>query len=178
MHRDGDVFGSAGERAIDGVGVGSRQLRGILAAGAQCRLDLLVAKISESHVIQLQIFATGFREMADGSLVRLGDVGPKLVQVRIDFLRNRRAPAAQMQHGRRRDFDLRSARCHRLQKPEIIHHDGLRTTHFANNRGDGRLFFNAAKLGAFVDSGYHAIQALQEVQMPVGAAEFAIGNAL
>ena len=109
------------------------------------------------------------------------NIGIKLFEIRIGILADRPAAAAKVQHRRRRDRDLRRARRDRFQKLEIGALNRFRVPHFAGDVHDGRLeidfAFRAVELDVNAALRLDALELRQEIDVKVGAPEFAVGDA-
>jgi hypothetical protein len=96
------------------------------------------------------------------------------------LLADARAPAAEVQHRRRRNRDLGRARGAGLQVLEVGELDVLHVPHLVDHAHHGRCELLAAvgPLDHHRDVGFHAADLLEEVDVEVGAAELAVGDRL
>ncbi len=87
-----------------------------------------------------------------------------------------------MQHRRRRDRHLRRALRHRVQELEVAALDRLRVADLARDVHHRRREVDVAGVAVEADGdaalGLHAVQLLEEVDVEVGAAELAVGDAV
>src|SRR6266851_8844988 len=98
MRGDRHVRRPFGDRVIDDAGVNFLQVVGALAARSHLVEFILRAEIGPYRVVELQIAATGVVERLYRLAIGLGEVLEKHLDVGIDFLRDRLAAAAEMQH--------------------------------------------------------------------------------
>jgi hypothetical protein len=178
MHCDRHAFGTALERAVDGLGIPARQLSGIIAVAPAVLPDLRIAQVGESDIVELQICAAGLRERGNRVAVGRGGVVPDRGHVRVGVAGNSGAAGAQVQHRRRRNGELRRAPGRLLEKQEIADHDFLRVAQLPGDDGNRRLLFGTAELGPGVLAQRHALELREKVEVPPVAAELAVGDRL
>ena len=171
------------DRLVDEPRVAAGQLVGIVAAAARAFAQLRIAQIGEVRVIELEIGAAGLPERFDLVAIALGDVRVEALHVRVGVLADGAAPAAEMQHGRRRDRHLGQALGDRLQKIEVGELDRLRMAQLSCHVQHGRSHADLVaagrmKTGSDSASHFDAFDLLQKVDVEIGAAVLAVGDAL
>ena len=156
-----------------------RQSIGIVAAFAQDLALLGVAKIRQVDFVELKIAAAGMRERLDRVAVREPQIAIELLHLRIDIEAHGPSTAPEMQHRRRRNRHLRHSAGVVAQKAEVIDHRMRRKSDLASNAQSLGLSLDAAlERDAMIRAErFNAIQPLQKIEVPHGAAEFAIGGA-
>ena len=164
------------------LGVAVRQLVGIVAALAGRLAHLVVAQIGEVGVVHLHVGAAGRGQRAQLVAVGVGDVLVERLEVGIVLAADAGAAAAEMQHGRRRDRHLRraaGATC-ALEILEVGQLDVLDVAHLVDHAHHRRreLLGAVGLLDRDRDVGLHAAELLEEIDVEVGAAELAVGDAL
>src|SRR4029079_18464645 len=85
-----------------------------------------VAEVREADVVELQVGAARFPELADRLAPGRGGVDPELREVGIDPARDRAAPGAEVERPRRGHTELRRPFRRRLEEGEVVNHDRLR----------------------------------------------------
>src|SRR6267378_7194158 len=183
VHRDGEIAWAIFQERIYYSGVLRGQLRRVLAVAPHLRADALVAQARERDVVDLQVRAAGGREVADLLAVGARDVAPEFLHVRVGFRIDDLAAASHVQVRRRRDAELRGLPGLAFQELERLEHDGSRPSYFlVYNHHRARL-----RLGAVFAvelervlalGGDDAVEAGEEVDVPEGAAELAVGHRL
>ena len=155
---------------------------GVAALGRQLRSLGGIVEVRQAGVVELEV---GTAELAQG--LHLGGVGgaqvvPELVEVGIDGGVDGRPPAAVVDHARRRDGQLgRHRPDRRLQEPEVVDEDGFvelhPVVHLQRRRGELEAAGLVAELDrqAFVGPA-HAAELVDEVHVPRGATELAVGG--
>ena len=98
MHRHGHAGRPAGERGVDRGGVAAWQVIRVVAVAATGVAHPGVAQVGKGDVVELQVGAAGPGQLRDGDAIGGRDIGPELVEIRIDLGRDCIAPTAQMQH--------------------------------------------------------------------------------
>src|ERR1700724_2743928 len=179
MHGHPHVRRNVGHRDVDELAVERAERFGIVAAILHLLAIFRIAQHGDEDFVELQVAAGGIGERPHGFFVRLAEIGEHRVELGIDRLVDRRADRAAVQRRRRRDRDLRRTRGVCLDEFEMLDH---------RMAGEADL---AGDLGAFVarprrgegDAGLHdglldAIEAPEEIEMPPGAAELAVGDRL
>src|SRR5467141_1217766 len=183
VHRDGEIAWPIFQERIYYSGVPGGQLRRIFAVALHLRADALVAQAGEGHVVDLQVAAAGGGEIADLLPVGARDVAPELLEVRVRLRIDDFAAAAHVEVGGSGDAQLCSFRGRALQEFERLDHDRARPSYllvYDHHRARLRL---GAVLAVELErvlalGGDDAVEAGEEVDMPEGAAEFAVGHRL
>ena len=173
--------GRLADRGVDHVRVDRGQLIGIVAAIAQDLALLGIAKIGQVDFIELQIAAAGIGERLHGAAVGGSQIAVELFHVRIDF----RADGACARRGNaaptgRRDRHLRGgAACGRAGSGSARPSDAWRIPILPSHAQTlGLRLDPTLKRDAVIRAeGFHAVQPLQKIEVPHGAAELAIGRA-
>ena len=130
-------------------------------------------------VVELQIAAAGVVEGADRRAIGLGDIVEERVEIGIDVLADRGAALAEMERRRRRDRHFRRDAGMRFEKLEMLQHRMAGKADLAGDLDALGLGLHAVKLDAVLGGvGRHAVEAAEEIEMPPGAAEFAVGREL
>ena len=148
----------------------------------RARAQLRVAQVGEVRVVQLQVAAACAVQRVDLVAIAAREIVEELVHVRIRVDVDRFSPAAEVDHRRRRNRDLRRLRGHRLQELEIRLLNVDDVAQLAGDREARRREIDhpvAAvefRLDAAADR--HAFELFQEVDVKEGAAELAVGHAL
>ena len=176
----GHVGGLGFERRVDDLGVDAGQLVGVLAAGARLRQLLLGAQVGPHRVVELQIAAAGVVERLDGLAVELGEVVEVGVHVRVGLLADGLAAAAEVHHRRRGDGHLRHELGVGGQELEVREHGMVGgEVQLAGHLQALGLGLDAVELDAVVEhDALAAGQVPEEIEVPPGAAELAVGGEL
>src|SRR5690606_24715047 len=175
--------------ALDAVGdqprVERRQLVRILAQALDALAVYRVAQIGQVGVVELDVTAAVVVEVLDLLVVNARQVFEEAFHVGVGLLVDAAAPAAEMQHGGRRNADLgHEARRHDgLEEVEVL--DGntaLRAGQFTgdveNGRRQGDLLVAAAELDFVIaDGGGDAVQLFQKVDVEEGPPLLTVGDA-
>ena len=183
VHGQGHAGGLVRHHLVDEAGVAVRQLVRVVAARARRLAHLLVAEVGEVGVVHLHVGAAGVGERAQLVAVGARDVVVELgLELRIGLAADAGAAAAEMQHRRRGDRDLRRAagRDPRLQVLEVGLLDVLDVADLVDDTHHRRRQLLAA-VGlddGHRDVGLDAAQLVEEIDVEVGAAELAVGDAL
>jgi hypothetical protein len=159
-----------------------RQFVGVVAALAGGFAHLLVAQVGQVGVVHLHIGAAG-ATAAQFVAIGLGHVVIKRrVQLGVGVFADAGAPAAKVQHGGRGDGDLgRMARADlALQVLEVGQLDVLDVAHLVDHAHHRRrqLLRAIGLTDGDRDVGLDAADLLQKVDVEIGAAELAVGDAL
>ncbi len=169
---------------VDEPAVETGQRVGIVAARLGAGADLGVAEIGEVGVVELKIAAAARREVGDFGSIGGGEVRVEILEIGIYRLADRLPPAAEMQHRRRGDADLRRPGDDRLQEIEIRPLDRRDPADLA---ADMHCRRPEADLGAvapaeardiFAVVGLDALEPLEKIHMEISAAELAVGDPL
>ncbi len=183
MRGDRHVGRPLGDRVVDDARVDLLQVVRVVAALARLRQFLLRAEVGPHGVVELQVAAAGVVERLDRLAVGLAEILEERVEVGIDLFRDRLAAAAEMQHRRRRDRHLRRSPARvalLLQELEMLQHRmvvrkvELADDADARRAGSGRRRTGCPRRGETVRSRRGA----EEIEMPPGAAELAVGREL
>src|ERR1700692_2722164 len=179
MHGHRHVRRNVGHRDVDELAVKRAKRFRVVAAIPHLLAVFFIAQHGDEDFVELQVAAAGIGESAHGLFVRLAEIGEHRVELGIDRLVDRRADRAAVQRRRRRDRYLCRAFGVLLDEFEMLDH---------RMAGEADL---AGDLGAFVarprrgegDAGLHdglldAVEAPEKIEMPPGAAEFAVGDRL
>ena len=122
----------------------------------------------------------GVVEGGDLVAVALGQVGEEHVEIGIRLDVDRRTPAAEVHHGRRRDRDLRCLRGHAGQIGEVVDLDVADVAQWARDRQAGRREVDGlGGVGARRDrpADLDAGKLFEEVEVEPGAPKLAVGDA-
>ncbi len=163
---------------IDGVGVTTGESLGVIAVRAAALAKFLITQVGKGDVVELQVFAARRAERHQRLTIGCGGVSPENIDIGIDLGGHALPPRPHMQHRRRGNRLLRRTLRDRLQKLEIIDHDRARIIELSDYGRNRRLLFGADKLRAGHLFDFDALQLAQEVDVPVVAAEFAVGHRL
>ena len=184
MDADRHVLRPVADRIVDELAIETRQRVRVVAARLGALADIGVAQIGEVGVVELQVAAAARGQIGDLGPVGGGQIIVEVLQARVDGLADRLAPAAEMQHRGGRDADFRRLRRHGLEKIEIRPLNRRHVPDLASDMHRRRL---EADLGPvvfaegrdeFAVMGLDAFQALEEIDMKKGAAEFPVGDPL
>ena len=183
MHGQGHARRLLRHHFVDESGVAVGQLVGVVATGTGGFAHFVVAQIGQVGVVHLHIVATRRRQRAQLIAIGFGNVVVKSrVEFRIGVFADASATTTEMQHGGRGDGHLgRTALGNlRLQVIEVGQLDVFHMAYFVDHTDDGwGQFLGAIRtFNGDGDVGFHAAHLLQEVNMKIGAAEFAIGDGL
>ena len=164
---------------VDEVAVEFAEFFRIVAARLHLRAIFLVAQHGDEHLVELQIAAAGVGERAHGFPVGLTEIVEHRVELWIDLAVDRRPRRAAVQRRRRRDGNLRRALGVRSDEFEMLEHRVAGKADLAGDldalvaRGDG------GECDALVHHMlFDAVEAPEEIEMPPGTAEFAVGDRL
>ena len=127
----------------------------------------------------MQVATAGIVERAHGLLISHSQIVEDGVAVRIGRFRHRAGFEPEMHHARRRDRHLRRDLGMRLQELEVLHHGVIGKTDLAGDADALRLGLDALKLDAVVELvELDTVEHAEEIEVPVGPAEFAVGREL
>ena len=178
MHRNGHVGRNVADRGIDHVGIDHGQLIGIIAARRHLRPQRRIAQIGQIDLVELQIAAAGIRERTHHFGVALPEVAVEILHRRIDRFRHRVAPVAEVQRRGRRDGHLRGDLGVRGYELEMLDHrmtpEGAELV--LEPQQDGPRLRPLEQHLALAVIGLDAVEPEQEIGLPGGAAELAIGD--
>ncbi len=178
MHGDRHVGRNVGDRRVDHAGVDVRQLFRIVAAVGDQLTQLRIAQIGEVDLVELEIAAAGVGEGVHRLAIAFAEVAVEIVHRRIDLDRYRVASIAEVQRRRRRDRHLRHRLGVRRDEPEMLDHRvravGAERAYHPQHH---RLGLRALELDlALAQIGFDAVELAEEVVVPEGAAELAVGD--
>ena len=175
MHRDHEVVGLVGERRPDHPGIDLALGRRVVAARRQHLALLRIAQIGEGDVVELEVAAAGVVEGADGLRVGRSQVGVIRVHVGVEAGIDHAATRPVVQHAGTRDRHLGDPVGVPSQEPEVLDHRVAGEADAARDPEPLGLQLHALKLNALVEPhARHAVEMLEEVVMPEGAAELAV----
>jgi hypothetical protein len=176
--------GRARQRPVDLLDVAQMQVLGVVATPGDHRPLRRVVEVGEAGVVELEVGAAQLADAPDLLGVGVAQVAPELLQVGVDVAVDRRLAAAIVDHVRRRDGELGGGGGHhRLQRLEVLAEDGLLQADPAVDlercRGelDGAGWvaeLDLQVLGCLRDTA----EPVDEVHVPGGAAELAVGGRL
>src|SRR3989449_6750936 len=183
VHRHGEIARAIFQERIYYRGVLGGQLRWIFAVALHLRADRLVAQAGEGHVIDLQVAAAGGGEIADLLPVGARDVAPEFLDVRVRLRIDDFAAAPHVEVGGSGDAQLRSLPRLAFEEFERLEHDGSRPSYLLvhdHHRARLRLgaVFAVELERVLALGGDDAVEAGEEVDVPEGAAELAVGHRL
>ncbi len=178
MHGDGHVGGLVGQRGVGHLGIDRRQLVGIVAARLRLLALLGIADHRPGGVVELQIAAAGVVEGADRLLPGGSDVGEEGIEVGIGLLADHLPALAEVERARRRDAHLRRDVAVRLQELEMLDLRMAGEIDLAVDLDGLALGVHAVELDRRRLDQIDALQAPEEIEMPPGAAELAVGGEL
>ena len=171
--------GRAGNRRVDHLRVDRRKALGFVAPLAQ-ELPLLgIAQVRQVDFVELQVAAAGLRERLDGAAVSESEIAIELIHVRVDLRAHGAAAAAEMKNARRGNRHLCGRASVVAQKAEMVQHRVRGEAHLADDPQTFGLGFDPALKGNPVIGAkrFHAVELFQEIEVPHGAAELAVGGA-
>src|SRR6266850_720260 len=183
VQRDGEIAWAIFQERIYYSGVPRGQPRRVLAVAPYLCAYVFVAQAGERNVVDLQVRAAGGREVADLLAVGARDVVPEFLHVRVGLRIDDPAAAAHVEVGGSGDAEFGGFAGGAFQEAKVIQHDGLRAAHLIlYNHHRARLRFGAAFTveleRVLALRGDDAVEAGEEVDVPEGAAELAIGDRL
>ena len=170
------IGGFSFQRRTDDGCIDRRQLVRIVAARLRLLALVRITHHGPGGVIELQIAAASIVESADRLSPRHSDIREKLIDVRVDLLAHQRAPLPEVKGAGGRDAHFRNDPAMCLQKLEMFN---LRMTdefHLSGNLYCFVLCLDTVKLNACGSSDrFDTFETAEKIEMPPGAAEFAIG---
>ena len=179
MHGDGHVGRDVRHRRVDEICVDFAKTFGIVAAIAHLLAVFRIAQHGDEDLVELQIAAAGVGESAHRLAVGLAQIGEELVELGIDGPIDGRHHRAAIDRRGRRDGDLRHARGMRLHEFEMLDHGMAGKAELAGNAHPLVASLDACECHAGVhDVAFHPIETPEKIEVPPGAAEFAVGHAL
>ncbi len=125
----------------------------------------------------MQIAAARVVKGADGVTPGGGEIVEVVLQIRVDVAVDGRRAAAKMQHARAWNGHFRlGIAADAFQEAEIFQHRMIAKRHFTGDAHALRFGLDAVELDALIHfHQLHALQRAEEVEMPPGAAKFAVG---
>ncbi len=158
-------------------GVALLQMVDVEAAVARLLQFLLRAEIGPGGVVELQIAAAGVVEGLDRLLIGDRQIVEDRVAAGIGVLAHRIGLEPEMERRGRRDAHLRRQLGVLLQELEVLDHRMVGEPDLAGDLDRARLGLHALELDAVVELvDLDVVQHPVEVEMPPGAAEFAVGD--
>ena len=143
-----------------------------------------IAEVRKIGVVELQIAQAARREIGDLGAIGGGQIVVEILKARIDRLADRFAPAAEMQHRRRWDADLRRASRGLLEEIEVGTLNRSDPLHLAADMHGWRLEPDLCAVvlpevgGEFPVGRLDALEALKKIDVKEGAAKLAVGDPL
>ena len=179
MRRDHHVGGLAVERQIDDAGIVLLQAVGIEAPVAGLFQLGLRAQIGPGGVVELQVAAAGIVEAADRLPIGLAEILEDGVAIGILLGLDGIRLEPEMQRSRARDAHFRRDAGVCFQELEMLQHRVIGEAELAFDARGARPGLHALKLDAVIELlDLDAVEHAVEVEMPPGAAEFAVGRDL
>jgi hypothetical protein len=176
--------GRARQRPVDLLDVAQVQVLGVVAALGDHRPLRRVVEVGKAGVVELEVGAAQLADAPDLLGVGVAQVAPELLQVGVDVAVDRRLAAAIVDHVRRWDGELGGGRGHhRLQRLEVLAEDGLLQADLAFDLERRRGELDGAGWVAELDlqvlrCSRDTAEPVDEVHVPGGAAELAVGGRL
>ena len=106
MDADGHVLRPVADRIVDQPAIEADERVRIVAARLGSGANVGIAEIGKIGVVELQVAQAARRKIGDLGAIGGGQIVVEILKARIDRLADRLAPAAEMQHRRRRDADF------------------------------------------------------------------------
>src|SRR6185295_6494512 len=181
VHAQRHAGGFLRDDAVDERRVAVRQLVRVVAARARRLAHLVVAQVGEVGVVHLHVAAAGGGERAQLGTVGVGDVLPERLEVGVVLAADAGAAAAEVQHRRRRDRHLRRVAGADL-RPQVLEVGALDVLDVADlvdhaHHRRRELLAAVGLLDGRRNVGLDAGELLEKVDVEVGAAELAVGDA-
>src|SRR5450830_434617 len=140
---------------------------------------LFRAEIGPGTVVELQIATSGGVERLDRRLIGHGEIVEDGVAAGIDILGHRAGLEPEMHLAGRRDAHLRHHLSMRLEELEMLQHWMIGETDLAGHLDALHLGLHALELDAVVELvELDAVEQAEEIEMPPGTAELAVGGEL
>ncbi len=180
MQTDGQILRLAFQRLVQHPGIGTRQLVRVIATLADLAALIVGAEVGPDGVVQLQVATARRIESVNGIAPGLRQVVKIDIQIRVDSGVDIFAAATEMQHARAGDGHLwLGVATDALQIAEVLQHRMAAEPQLARNAHSVGFGLHAVELNALVRVvTLHALQAVEEIKMPPGTTELAIGNHL
>ena len=173
MHRNHHVFRPLADRVVDELAVEMDERVGIVAARFCPLADFGIAEVSKVGVVELQIAAAARCEVVDFGAIGGGEIVVEIFEPGIDARADRLAPAAEMQHRRRRDAHFCRARRLSFQEVEVGALDRLTVADLSLDVHGRRLEadLRPVVLAEFCDElavmGLDAVELLEEIDVEI-----------
>ena len=110
MDAHGHIGRPIADRIVDQPAIEADERVRVVAARLGSGANVRVAEIRKIGVVELQVAQAARRKIGDLGAISGGQIVVEILKARIDRLADRLAPAAEVQHRRRRDADFRRAR--------------------------------------------------------------------
>ena len=179
MGRDHHVVRPRGKGGPDHLHVVSLERIGVFAAVAHGLAFLLRAQICPHRVVELKVAAPGVVKCAHRLGISIGGVGEEGIEVGINVPADRGPAASKMQDGRRRNGHLGRHVRRALEESEVVQHGMVRETDLAGDGDALRLGLDAFELNrGDAARPFDPVKSGEEVEVPPGATELAIGHGL
>ena len=173
---------AVGDGGVDRADVALVRVVGVVAPRGQHLPLGGVVQAREAGVVELQVAAARLGECTDLVCPRGGEVGPELVEIRVDGAVHGGGAGAQQHHAGRRDGHLRHRRAHRArQETEVVGEDRrVEVQRLVHGQPVGDELAAALVVAElhheFLVGAGDAAQLVDEVHVPRGAAELAVGR--
>ena len=184
MDADGHVGGLVSNRIVDEPAIEPRQRVRVVAARFRSGANVGIAEISEIGVVELQIAQAAAGEIGDFRAIGGGEIVVESLELRIDMIADRLAPAAEMQHRRRRNAHFRRAGRGLLEEIEVRSLNRPGPLHLAVDMHGRRRETNLRAVALLevrrelAVADLDPVQPLQKIDVKVGAAKLAVGDPL
>src|SRR5262245_50837056 len=179
MHGDRHVGGDVRHRGIDQIGIALGELARVVTAPFLSLAVVGVAQHGDEHFVELQVAAACIGEGTHALAVGGAQLAEELLERRVGLLAHRGAAGAAVERRRRRDRDLGRSRRVRLDELEMLQHRVVGEAEFADDARALRPGLHTLERNALLHHvAFGAVEAPQEVEVPPGAAELAVGDRL
>src|SRR5262245_22251148 len=179
MHGNRHVGGDVRHRGIDQVGITLGEPAWVVAAPFLGLAVDGVAQHGDEHLVELQVATAGIGESAHALAVGGAQLGEELLEGGIGLLAHRGAAGAAVERRRRRNRDLRRPRRVRLDELEMLQHRVIGKAELADDARALRACLHALECDALLHHvALGAVETPEEVEVPPGAAELAVGDGL
>ena len=179
MHGGGQISGLVLQRRIHHAHIDLALLHRIIATRRQHFALGGIAEIGEAAIVDLQIAAASGVEAMHRLLIGLSEVVVEFLHGRIDAHVDHLAAAAIVQHRGAGDRLLGGLRRVGGEELEVLDMGMVLRADLAGDAGRLGLGLGARELDALIDlDHFHAIELADEVHVPPGAAELAVGDGL
>ena len=179
MGGNGHVGGLGRQRLVGAGRVGLLQMIDVETAVLGLLQLLLRAQIRPGNVVELQIAAAGVVESLDRLLIGDCKIVEDGVAARVILLGYSAWFNPEMHHARRRDRHLWHHLGVGLQKLEVLQHRVIGEADFALDPDALHLGLHAMELDAVIELiEFDAVEHAEKIEVPPGAAEFAVSGEL